>query len=116
MKKALVLCLMICVSVIPALSKSATIVQEQSTKELEKQAGYFRNNQHRMNYQEMREGKWLIGSGMVESGAKQFKARFTGPGMRWNRSGAQNLIPVRAAVMSRRFDAIWQRAYNSPKS
>jgi ribosome maturation factor RimP len=38
MKKALVLCLMICVSVIPALSKSATIVQEQSTKELEKQA------------------------------------------------------------------------------
>ena len=90
--------------------------QPDGAEELEKQAGYFRNNQHRMNYQEMREGKWLIGSGMVESGAKQFKARFTGPGMRWNRSGAQNLIPVRAAVMSRRFDAIWQRAYNSPKS
>jgi hypothetical protein len=90
--------------------------QPDSAEALEKQAGYFRNNQHRMNYHELREDQWLIGSGMVESGAKQFKARFNGPGMRWNRSGAQNLLPVRAAVTSRRFDAIWQRAYNSPKS
>jgi hypothetical protein len=46
------------------------------------QAGYFENNQHGMNYLELREEGWLIGSGMVESGAKQFKDRFTGPGMR----------------------------------
>ena len=47
-----------------------------------RRAGYFENNQHRMNYLELREEGWLIGSGMVESGAKQFKDRFTGPGMR----------------------------------
>ena len=81
---------------------------------LEKEAGYFHKNQHRMNYQEMREDGWAIGSGMVESAAKQFKARFTGPGMHWSRSGAKRLIPVRAAIMSKRFDQVWQEVYNSP--
>lgn len=92
--------------------------QQQSTcaNELHKQAGYFYNHQRRMNYQELREAGWLIGSGMVESGAKQFKARFCGPGMHWSRSGAENLLPVRATILSRRFDAFWQRAYNSPPS
>jgi hypothetical protein len=51
-----------------------------AAKELAKQAGYFLNNRRRMNYHEMREAGWLIGSGMVESGAEQSKARFTGPG------------------------------------
>lgn len=69
-----------------------------------------------MNYQELREAGWLIGSGMVECGAKQFKARFSGPGMRWSRSGAQRLLPIRATVMSRRFDAYWRLAYNSPQN
>lgn len=87
-----------------------------AAEELQKQAGYFRNNHRRMNYQELREAGWVIGSGMVESGAKQFKARFTGPGMRWSRSGAQRLLPIRAVVMSRRFDAFWRSAYNSPQN
>lgn len=83
-------------------------------EEVEREAGYFRRNQRRMNYQELREEGWLIGSGMVESGGKQFKGRFTGPGMRWSRPGAEKLLPVRAAIMSSRFDSLWQRAYNSP--
>jgi hypothetical protein len=87
-----------------------------AAEELEKQGGYFHNNHRRMNYQEMREAGWLIGSGMVESGAKQFKARFTGPGMQWSRSGAQKLLPVRATIMSDRFDAYWHSAYNSPQN
>ncbi|MEA3459296.1 MAG: hypothetical protein U9R11_01220 [Chloroflexota bacterium] len=70
-------------------------------EELEKEVGYFRKNRRRMNYLEMREKGWPIGSGMVESGAKQFKARFTGPGMHWSRSGAERLLPVRAADYER---------------
>jgi hypothetical protein len=81
---------------------------------LHKEAKYLLKNQRRMNYQEMREEGWAIGSGMVESAAKQFKARFTGPGMRWSRSGAERLLPVRAAIMSQRFDELWSEAYNSP--
>ncbi len=53
-------------------------------------AGYFDPNQRRMNYLELREEGWPIGSGMVESGAKQYKDRFTGPGMRWSRRGANH--------------------------
>lgn len=83
-------------------------------QELLKQAGYFTHHQHRMQYLEMRSEGWLIGSGMVESGGKRFKDRFTRAGMRWSRAGAERLLPVRSAIMSKRFDARWKMAYNSP--
>ena len=82
--------------------------------DLGREAGYFENNKRRMQYLEMREEGFVIGSGMVESGCKQFKARFCGPGMRWNRDGIKRLIPIRASVMGHCFDAMWQVAYNSP--
>jgi hypothetical protein len=53
---------------------------------------------------------------MVESGAKQFKHRFTGPGMRWSRSGAERLLPIRAAVMGHTFDVAWRAIYKSPNN
>jgi hypothetical protein len=81
---------------------------------LTREAAYFRSNQLRMNYLEMREEEWPIGSGAIESGAKQFKARFTGPGMRWSRQGAENLIPLRAAALSNHFDTSWAAAKNLP--
>jgi hypothetical protein len=80
-------------------------------KDLRQQAGYFRDNQRRMQYLEMRENDFPIGSGMVESGCKQFRSRFTGPGMRWSRFGAERLLPVRAAILSRRFDPLWAAVY-----
>jgi len=89
-------------------------VQTPAKEELHKQAGYFTNHHHRMQYLEMRSEGWLIGSGMVESGGKRFKDRFTRAGMRWSRSGAERLLPIRGAIMSRRFDERWQKAYNSP--
>ena len=67
-----------------------------------------------MNYLEMRSEGYLIGSGMVESTAKQYKARFCGSGMRWSRKGAEHLLPIRSAILSNRFDKMWRRAYNSP--
>jgi hypothetical protein len=77
---------------------------------LAREAAYFQTNQRRMNYLELREAAWPIGSGMVESGAKQIKARFCGPGMRWSRRGAERLLPIRTAVMSKCFDATWNTA------
>jgi len=81
---------------------------------LRTQAGYFRRNERRMQYMETRENGWPIGSGMAESGCKQFRARFTGAGMRWSRAGAERMIPIRAAILSRRFDAVWSAAYKPP--
>jgi len=77
---------------------------------LAREAAYFHTNHLRMNYLELREGGWPIGSGMVESGAKQLKARFCGPGMRWSRPGAERLLPIRTAVMSKCFNATWLAA------
>lgn len=83
---------------------------------LKREAGYFWQNQHRMNYLEMREEEWPIGSGMVESAGKQFKMRLAGPGMRWSRKGAENLLPVRCAILSGRFDELWAKAQNLPQT
>jgi hypothetical protein len=91
-------------------SPTADAKQDALTRE----AAYFRTNQLRMNYLEMREEEWPIGSGVIESAAKQFKARFAGPGMRWSRKGAENLLPLRAAVLSHQFDASWAAAKNLP--
>lgn len=84
--------------------------------DLRREAGYFREHQHRMNYLEMREEEYVIGSGMVEGGAKQYQARMCGPGMRWSRPGAEHMIPIRTAILSERFPNVWRQVYNSPPS
>jgi hypothetical protein len=86
----------------------------QSQPGADAEAGYFETNHRRMQYMQLREDGWVIGSGMVESGCKQFKARLAGPGMRWSRLGADHILPIRAAIMGDQFDRIWQNVYNSP--
>lgn len=83
-------------------------------EKLQTEAGYFENHQRRMQYLELREDGFPIGSGMVESGCKQIRARFAGAGMRWSRLGAENLIPIRTALLSHRFDEMWNDVYISP--
>lgn len=98
---------------VKALKRQATLHPEKA-QALRQQTRYFHNNRKRMNYLEMRSEGYPIGSGMVESAAKQYKARFCGPGMRWSRKGAEHLLPIRTATMSGRFVIMWHRAYNSP--
>ena len=85
-------------------------------EDLEREANFFENNKRRMQYLELREDGFLIGSGMVESGCKQYKARFCGPGMRWSRDGIGRLIPIRSTVMGGCFDTTWQTVYNLPQN
>jgi hypothetical protein len=83
-------------------------------EDLRREAGYFEGHVRRMQYQELREDGWPIGSGMVESACKQFRHRFVGSGMRWSRPGIERLLPVRSAILSRRFDELWLAAYKLP--
>jgi hypothetical protein len=71
---------------------------------------YFERHQRRMQYLEFREAGWPIGSGTVESGVKQFKARLTGTGMRWNEDNANRMLVIRAAVLGDDFDPLWHAA------
>lgn len=87
------------------------LAQEQpaQTDALHTEAGYFRNNQRRMQYQELHEEGYPIGSGTVESGCKQLvAARMKGAGMRWSRTGAENMLALRAEYLSGRFNEVWQ--------
>jgi hypothetical protein len=83
--------------------------------DLKTEAGYFHTNAHRMQYLELREEGFPIGSGMVESGGKQYRARLAGAGMRWSRPMAECVIPIRSAILSERFDEVWHAVYNSPR-
>jgi hypothetical protein len=85
-----------------------------AAKSLAAEAGYFMKHHRRMQYMRLREDGWAIGSGMVESGIKQYKDRFCGAGMRWSREGAENLIPIRTAILSGRFDQRWEQVRNLP--
>lgn len=81
---------------------------------LRREANYFEGHLRRMQYQELREDGWPIGSGMVESACKQYRHRFVGAGMRWSRPGIERLLPVRSALLSRRFDEVWSNVYKPP--
>jgi hypothetical protein len=74
------------------------------------QSRYFHVHQRRMQYQEFRENGYPIGSGTIESGIKQFKARLSAAGMRWSRPGADRMLILRAAVLGHDFDRLWRRA------
>jgi hypothetical protein len=96
--------------------EQATPYTPEWADDLRREAGYFRQNAKRMNYLEMREEEYVVGSGMVEGGAKQYQARLCGPGMHWSRTGAAHLIPVRTAILSHRFDDRWREAQNLPQT
>ncbi len=86
---------------------AASIANELERANLPDCARYFRVHQRRMQYQEFREDGYPIGSGTVESGVKQFKTRLTGPGMRWSRPAARQMLLIRASVLDRSFDTRW---------
>jgi hypothetical protein len=86
------------------------IIQQLEAAGLPEHARYFHTHQRRMRYQMYREEGYPIGSGTVESGIKQYKARLTGPGMRWSRPGAERMLVLRAAVMEHSFDDLWKAA------
>jgi hypothetical protein len=86
----------------------------RSAKTLRQEAGYFENNHRRMHYMEMRGDGFPIGSGMVESGIKQFRARLVGPGMHWKRENAARILSLRAVILSNRFDQVWDAIYSPP--
>lgn len=71
---------------------------------------YFETHQRRMQYHLFHEDGYPIGSGCVESDIKQFKARLTGPGMRWSRPNAQRMLILRGAVLDGSFDSLWTQA------
>jgi len=82
------------------------LAQHSQSEQLRTEARYFHE---RMQYRDFESAHLPIGSGIVESGAKQAKQRLCALGMRWSRAGLENMLPLRAALMSGTFDQLWPR-------
>ena len=74
----------------------------------EKQISYFATNSSRMAYATFRSQGLFIGSGVVEAGCKTVVGkRLKNSGMFWSVKGAQNILDLRTALLSNRFDDLW---------
>ncbi len=73
----------------------------QAAEVLRRERGYFRTNAARMEYPRFRALGLPIGSGAVESAAKNLvQQRMKRPGARWSHDGAQAVLNVRCRLLS----------------
>ncbi len=79
-------------------AKRKTLTKKQ-VKKLEKTANYFERNLEYMAYDIYLANGWPIASGVIEGACRHFvKDRFELSGMRWEQSGAENLLRLRAVA------------------
>jgi hypothetical protein len=81
---------------------------KQRTNDLKKELTFFRRNKWLMTYAEFIKKGFPIGSGPVEAAAKVIvKQRMCRSGMRWNRTGGQYVLTLRAYMKSGTWDLMW---------
>ena len=71
-------------------------------KEAEECCRYFSNTLKRMHYDQYRNDGLQIGSGVVQSGCKQFGARLKQTGARWLKKGANAMLALKTLVLNQR--------------
>jgi hypothetical protein len=87
------------------------IAQKSKTKaaqreQLNKTANYFERNLPFMDYPSYLANGWPIASGVIEGACRHFvKDRCELSGMRWNQTGAENLLRLRAVAENDDWDA-----------
>jgi hypothetical protein len=81
--------------------------------EVRQAPGYFRNNRERMRYDQFRAAGYAIGSGTVESGARNVvQPRMRRPGRGWKRENAQAMLAALGELHSGRFHWAWQQVFH----
>lgn len=79
-------------------------------KIVRKEQNYFKEQQQRMNYQELSERGWPIGSGAVESQCNQAQGRFKRSGQFWTQQGFRHLCALDEAWLNGHWNQIWLTA------
>lgn len=88
----------------------------QADATLAGQIAYFEHHQHRMLYKTYRQAGLFYGSGVVEAGCKAvIGQRLKNSGMFWTESGARNVLALRCALKSNRWDECWDRLHDSDR-
>lgn len=80
-------------------------------KALEKSITYFTNHKHQMDYPTYADRNMPIGSGVTEAACKVLvKQRFCNSGMRWKAPTMQNVLNIRANLISKgRWEQFWTK-------
>lgn len=79
----------------------------QRGKALKKEKQYFTGHAARMNYQEIADRGWPIGSGPVESSCLGSQCRFKRPGQFWTKRGLRHLSALQEARANDHWDPLW---------
>ncbi len=75
---------------------------------LKRVIGYFNKHHNKMRYAECLAQGLPIGTGPVESAAKDIvQARLKRSGMRWSRPGGQTILELRAHLKFGPWDVMW---------
>ena len=89
---------------------SALAAHVPSCEEARRCVGYVSTNRERMRYPEFRSQGLCVSSGVLEAGCRVVVGtRLKRSGMRWTIAGADTILALRAAWLSGRFDAFWER-------
>lgn len=104
-------------AVIDAMKKRAAQLGETCTdtaQKIEEKIGYLENNKDRMKYGTFRQQGLFYGSGVVEAGCRAvIGKRLKQSGMFWSQLGAENILALRCALLSNRWDECWDQINNS---
>jgi hypothetical protein len=79
-------------------------------KVIRREQNYFAEHTGRMNYQELAQRGWPIGSGAVESGCRGRQCRRKRPGQFWTRLGLRHLDALEEARDHGHWDELWLTA------
>jgi hypothetical protein len=84
---------------------------EHPRRVLANNVGYFQTHGRHMDYPRYRRRGWPIGSGVTESGVKQFNKRVKGTEQFWSLPGVETILALRALWLSQ--DDRWQRYWDT---
>jgi len=87
--------------------KKLTALQQEA---LEKEIGYFTTHQQRMDYKQAKANGEPVGSGAVESTARQYQTRFKCTGQFWTLEGDEALLALATLYRNERWHLLFPHA------
>lgn len=88
-----------------SLGESLPLAEKEA---LDAKTNYFENNKDRMRYGTYKSKGYFYGSGVIEAGCKSvIGKRAKQSGMFWSEKGAEDVLAIRTALYSQRFDQYW---------
>lgn len=99
-----------CLQELRLSSKPLTAAQQE---DLDKEIGYFTTHQERMDYKQARARGEPVGSGAIESTARQYQTRFKCTGQYWTLEGDESLLALATLKRNERWHLLFPHAQAS---